>query len=808
MLTKNLTPYLFGAKLVSRRPPELEVAFIVRGSFTLAPGATMAAITGLGQGHLTAELFHDDDDERRGACLYGGDLSDFKPNAEVLLEGACYPPKGSATECGVRFVVGSWSKDLWVVGPRVWRDGLLGGAFSEPLPFSRMPLTWQNAFGGAELAENPVGKGYRSDELPNVESPRELLRSRSDRPSPAGYGPINPAWPPRAGKIGKNYGASYRETRAPFYSDDFDFTYFNAAPPDQQLAGYLRGDEELAFHNLHPKAPVFSARLPARRIRAFVKDTRGSFREIRMSLDTLFANVDEGVVRLTWRGVGPALERDLSDLAYALIAEEPLGERPLPEAHYRVLMKELEDDPTGIKAMLPPGFDDMVSRQAKRDAGEIAAPEPSLDPISAVLAQRLGTLAANEQAEVRKAVAQLFAHTPAEADLGGQIAKALAGEEKRAEAVAPVPFVRRPGAIPDIGLRRTMRLVAEKAAETRQKLSAQHDIPKEQLARLEALEQVPHDPRWKQIDPSYEPPEPLSTDEPGPGADLRDHDLSFHDLRGRDLRGARLEGAILTGAKLAGADLRGANLRGAVLYKADLGGADLSGADLRRCNAAKLVARGVNLRGADLGDAFFEGADLTFAILERATGEYTVFAKALLDGAKASEASFRSADFKAASLGGADLRGATLLSCLFGSVRAPKVDLTGALLTGASFSGADLSGAILFRARAERCLLLRAKLEGADLTYSIFTSSHFTEVSAARARFCYANLRESRFYRAQLERADFQGANLFHADLCKAHMNEARFRNASLYGAALLEAAGTRVDFEGANLGRSTLERA
>src|SRR5262249_31737044 len=154
------------------------------------------------------------------------------------------------------------SKMLRVIGPRVWTEKLLGPAISAPLPFTEMAITYQNAFGGPGYPPNPVGKGYKTQELPTIELAGDVIRSRSDRPEPAVLGPLNPTWPQRAGKIGKAYGGNYRKERAPFYAEDFDWTYFQAAPPDQQLQGYLRGDEELTFQNLHKTIPILKARLP------------------------------------------------------------------------------------------------------------------------------------------------------------------------------------------------------------------------------------------------------------------------------------------------------------------------------------------------------------------------------------------------------------------------------------------------------------------------------------------------------------------------------------------------------------------
>src|SRR5690606_21345855 len=136
--------------------------------------------------------------------------------------------------------------------PRAWSDGLVSRA-TAPLPFTTMPLTYANAYGGPGYAANPVGRGFGTREAPSVELPGEPLRQES-RPTPASFAPIHPAWAQRAGKVGTKYGEAWRKERAPYYAEDFDWTYFQAAPADQQLAGYLRGDEEVVLQGLRPDA--------------------------------------------------------------------------------------------------------------------------------------------------------------------------------------------------------------------------------------------------------------------------------------------------------------------------------------------------------------------------------------------------------------------------------------------------------------------------------------------------------------------------------------------------------------------------
>lgn len=90
---------------------------------------------------------------------------------------------------------------LEVFGDRVWEKGFFGMQMSTPSPFSEMPLTLYNAYGGninwdglkMPYGNNPYGKGYYlnkedavNNALPNIEDPTKLIRSWNDRPDPVG----------------------------------------------------------------------------------------------------------------------------------------------------------------------------------------------------------------------------------------------------------------------------------------------------------------------------------------------------------------------------------------------------------------------------------------------------------------------------------------------------------------------------------------------------------------------------------------------------------------------------------------------
>lgn len=814
MKTKNRTPFLFGAKVTSRQPPQVEMTMVVRGRFSLRPNEPVTPLTeGLGfpQGFLSGELFREEDEERAFECLYPGDFADYKLNAEVFFQGTCYPPGGRpVADTYVEFSVGAWSKGLRVVGRRVWTDAVFGDPFTAPVPFTSMPLTYANAFGGPAYALNPAGKGFDTPELPTVEAVGQPVRSRGDRPMPASFGPINPAWPQRAGKMGTQYGAKYKAERAPFYAEDFDWTYFSAAPLDQQLKGHLRGDEELCFINLHPTAREVRARLPGLRIRAFVDDMEGRFREVRLSLDTLHANLDEEVLTLTWRGIDQVKEQDLSDVRHVMVVSEPLAEAPQPLEYYRQsFLLGFEEDPLGVREALPPELAEMALQTMKGKPGAQPPPlDPKLDPVSAHLQQKLGSMAPKEQAEVQKAMAsggirnagKVLADAKPGMDLQAMMALGVAAGASAAPIAPVVPI--KPGVSPRVPLRDAVqRMIA--AGDKLKKLAAERGLPIEGLGRIDALA---NDPRLAALDPTAAEPA-LPEEEPGPYKDLHGRDFTDQDLRGRDLRGANLEGAIFTRAKLGGANLEGANLKYAVLAEAELDQANLSKADLTMANLAGASAPGVKLVEALLHQAFLQDANLAGADLRGASGEQTICMGVKLEGASAAGASFYQADFEGAKLERADFSRASLVRCLMARIEGAYVDMTGAQLSRTSFAGAHLEHARFTEARGETTIWMGAWLDHADFGRAILPTAHFTEVHGAQVSFHRAELREARFYRAELDRADFVEASLFAADFCRATLGKTKFTGANLYDAKFIDAAGAGCDFNGANLKASTLEK-
>ncbi|NPC86446.1 DUF2169 domain-containing protein, partial [Pyxidicoccus fallax] len=136
-----------------------------------------------------------------------------------------------------------------------------------PQPFATLPVIYERAFGGADTraadpaehrihVSNPVGTGFATRAahaedmpLPNIEDPRQPIRSWKDRPAPAGFGAIASYWAPRLG-LGGTFDAHWRKTRHPLLPEDFDERFHQCAPADQQTPGFLVGGEAIELVNL------------------------------------------------------------------------------------------------------------------------------------------------------------------------------------------------------------------------------------------------------------------------------------------------------------------------------------------------------------------------------------------------------------------------------------------------------------------------------------------------------------------------------------------------------------------------------
>jgi hypothetical protein len=251
------------------------------------------------------------------APLYESDYAPRKPRCDVLLHGSAYAPGGRPVKrVTVSLQVGSLSKSFDVVGNRRWRKRFFFVRASRPEPFTVMPISYNNAFGGVDnthekekkhraYVANPIGIGFHNNRqanfvqnrpLPNTEEPGKRIKRPHGKYRPMAFGPIGRSWPPRLEYAG-TYDDNWLENVFPFLPADFDDAYYQAAPPDQQI-DCLQGGEEVVLINLTPQGRI-AFRLPTIDLPVEFTDARYKRTEKHALLDTIMIEPDIGRFTLT-----------------------------------------------------------------------------------------------------------------------------------------------------------------------------------------------------------------------------------------------------------------------------------------------------------------------------------------------------------------------------------------------------------------------------------------------------------------------------------------------------------------------------
>jgi hypothetical protein len=252
---------------------------------------------------------HWDDDPHRSVYA-PSDMAAYKLKPEVLLVGSAFARRGQLTRVlHVRLVCAGIDKSIDVHGPRtVGGDG----AMVEGPPWSQMPLRYERASGGADTW-NPVGvdaeakDAYGRRALPNLHAP---VAAGAATGAPVGFGPISPTWRVRRDKLGQR-AATWSDrtwTETPLGAG-FDWTFFQAAPLDQQVAE-LRPDQAIVLENMNPDHPRLVTSLPGVRPRVLVELPGEASWELPMMADTLWIDTGRALCTVTWRGRIPLDRRD------------------------------------------------------------------------------------------------------------------------------------------------------------------------------------------------------------------------------------------------------------------------------------------------------------------------------------------------------------------------------------------------------------------------------------------------------------------------------------------------------------------
>ena len=192
-----------------------------------------------------------------------------------------------------------------VFGDRVWTrsgDGLVPGV---PKPFTEMPLTMANAFGGTDewdqlpvpYPANGQGKGYAlsaetalGKPLPNIENPKAPLKKFGEHPEPVGVSAPPYPYGPRVPRTVEHYPNGIMKKLDP--------KFFNAAFPDMVAPKLAIGDRIKITGATVDRPIQFEIPSPDVQMRLRLGD---KIHEVIPRLDQVGIEVDRNRVFVTYR---------------------------------------------------------------------------------------------------------------------------------------------------------------------------------------------------------------------------------------------------------------------------------------------------------------------------------------------------------------------------------------------------------------------------------------------------------------------------------------------------------------------------
>jgi len=216
------------------------------------------------------------------SIIQESDFAPYKPKCDVLFAYAyaCAPEGQPRPRWAVAVQIGDWQKRLQVTGPRILKRSAMDEWYlNEPEPVAQVPICYEKAYGGTcqwpvastepefirREPRNPIGCGFLDEKwlananlnelpAPQIEAYGQPFCVNAPDTPVVGLGAQGRWWQPRLAKAG-TYDEAWKKQRWPHLPLDFDFSYWNCAPEDQQIA-YPQGGETVILTNLHQKSDV------------------------------------------------------------------------------------------------------------------------------------------------------------------------------------------------------------------------------------------------------------------------------------------------------------------------------------------------------------------------------------------------------------------------------------------------------------------------------------------------------------------------------------------------------------------------
>ena len=799
-----------------------------------------------------------------------------KVRGEVLVSGRCFAPEGEPVAMSQVSLEmgparenttqeedgeGSIKKSLAVHGDRCWQPrGDLWDP-SEPQPFTEMDLKPETSFGGEGCAQNPNGKGHLAPgekpapegttPLANVQAPGALVASPEEPQEPVGLWPLGLEHPGRLARFG-TCDQQWADNVFPEDPRDTDPSFYNMAPPDQQIDGFWRGDEVFVCTNMHPEKPRLTGRICGIQTRCLVKIKEKAWREVPMAMETvwLFPHQERGVV--IHRGhteIGTFVGTDVEHL---VLAYELLGGESRPAEAYQEAVEKRLDEKTALAYLarqddLGPPEKAREQQQAREEAMTVAAAgEKTAAPLPPQMEATLAQARQQARAELDEA-RSLAASQGVDLDalMEREHQEALERNKKDLDEVLPLledigvtvdldDFspdralemkggpkldLRMPpvDSIADVApavaflkglqaklekLEQKMGPVVERAKDEAQKLQDQEEAGARALAAEVGLD---YDQAVAEARAQAAPAAPFAEmQEAGrlaAGDPKLEAEVAAAQAKLEAARGDIERGMALAGGKNPALDPEMGPMLREVLHHApppETPPAVAQAAARQRLEAQVAGGQGlseVDLSGMDLAGIELPGANLVGAVMTGAD-----LSGADLSGADLSGAILAHADLSRANLAGAALAGASLGKANLEAADLSQADMKKAIISGADFSGAKLCGADLTGVK----LVQETTLVEADLSDARVPAAYLLECDLSRANLTGADLEKTAFLQSKLE-----GTDLGEANLTSATMVEVEARGCKLAGASAAHlATALASDFSGADFSGADLSTA
>lgn len=778
-----------------------------------------------------------------------------KPKGEFLVSGAFYSPTGTGVEAGsVNVRIGGKEKTIYVFGNRCWE----GPVPSRPEYFNQCDISYSNAFGGAQFQANPIGRGYKEEQLPALEYPEWLIGSPGDTPPPCSLGPRDSTWSERSQYKG-TYDKHYLSRHYPGHPDDLDLNFFMTSAPDQWIDGYFSGDETIFIENMHPQVPRIETQLPGLHVRSFYRMATGEeLSELPLNLDTVWIFPAKKMAVLYWRGgIELQVQNGMEDANFVYGFEAKESELKDISHYQRAIDFMGGNEADALKAFsstrLVPKKYRSALMQMYLDSQSQEVSSPFLDNLSAKvdtvrtsIDQELSKMNSTLESELlhqRDAIADPTMNDRL-AEMEALLSSATKSSDERGQAEiadqleAILPGVTGKGKELDLDdldftVLDQLHSVVDKEVSTQQdRLNNEIDTAMKTLdssLRSDELFTSEHSSLMQeQVNPMLELLSASKEQESAPLPRMPVSTIvdSMTSLQESSVAGiaqpeAGKEGgelvpelpdsisSMLDDISLGTAALESQSREFQAIYREvahmqPIGKSPhAESLDIIKQRFERKLANSESVAGMDLACLDFTGMNLSGVDFSDCLMEQVILSGANLTGARLNRANLARARLDNAVLIDIEAREANL-----GSVVAVDCDLSGADLQSAILSKGDFSRALFKSARLTDAQILDWSVDGADFSSSEMESMAFINLKVSATRFVGANLSGATFIECSIQGCDFSSATLDRSIWASSNIKNSDFIASSMVSASFVSSGKEAPDIDKVNFSQAQLPEA